>query len=79
MKLLSNETHKLQHTCDVNKKCLGTVGGTKMACVCVCIPDRENPPFPNPRQLSALPRQWPRAWCHGPDGMPADPWVQESV
>lgn len=36
-----------------------------MMCV-VCIPDRENLPCPTPRQLSALPRQWPCAWCHGP-------------
>lgn len=34
--------------------------------MCVCIPDRENPPCSAPRQLSVLPRQWPSAWCHVP-------------
>lgn len=68
------------NTRNVNKSCLGTVEGIKDGvCVCVCIPDRENPPCPTPRQLSVLPRQWPCAWCHGPDGMPADPWAQESA
>lgn len=53
---------------DVNKSGLGTVEGINDD---VCIP--------TPRQLSVLPRQWPCAWCHGPDGVPADPWAQESA
>lgn len=59
-------------------KCwLGTVEWNKDN---VCMPDRENPPFPpTPEQLSVLPRQWPSAWCHGPDGMPADPPAQDSA
>ena len=43
------------------------------------IPHRENPPFPTPEQLCVLPRQWPSAWCHSPDGMPADAQAKESA
>lgn len=44
----------------------------------VCIVDVKNSlSLPPPQQLSVLSRQWPSAWCHGPQTVPADPRAQE--
>lgn len=67
---LTTRKHKMQ---------LGLDWVRRMEIKIMCVSQTERTPpapfaarLPNPpQQLSVLPRQWPSAWCHGPDGVPA--------